>query len=150
MARRLKSYRSGDQSEDLAQYLLSQFSAVTAVARQNDFGIDKICALTRTEGQYVYVGATFGVQLKSKGHKPIMYGGADKKTGTWREWDVKWLYGQDYPIFVGVVDRRSRRIRIFSTARIWWVLWVRGWPFCVEEGQKSSPATGPRPGRSTP
>ena len=131
MTRRLRSYRKGDQSEDLAQYLLGQFSAVTAVDRQNDFGVDKICALTRYEGRYVFVGSTFGVQVKSKGHRPITFGGIDKKSGKWREWDIKWLFGQDYPLFIAVIDRRARHISVYATARMWWVAWMRGEPFEV-------------------
>src|SRR5262249_22595803 len=66
-----------------------------------------------------------------KGHRPITYGGRDKNSGDWREWDIKWLFGQDYPLFVGVVDRHAQRTRLYSTARMWWVIWMRGDPFEV-------------------
>ena len=73
--RRLKSFRLGDSSEDLATVILSRFAIVTGVRRQDDFGIDQICSLAREDEKYVYSGSSFGVQTKSIGHRPISYGG---------------------------------------------------------------------------
>lgn len=42
---RLFSFREGDRSEYLAQYLLSGLGLVTPVPRQEDIGFDFVCSI---------------------------------------------------------------------------------------------------------
>ena len=57
--------KEGSRSEILADYLFSQWGAVTPVRRQDDFGIDLYCSLFDRIGQRAIVRDYFSVQVKS-------------------------------------------------------------------------------------
>src|SRR6266568_6446821 len=59
------NFKEGSRSEILADYLFSQWGAVTPVRRQDDFGIDLYCTLFDRIGQSAVVRDYFSVQVKS-------------------------------------------------------------------------------------
>lgn len=122
---RLASFWEGDRSELFATYILSSVAAVVPVPRQVDFGIDLLCTLTRHEGKALYAGPAFAVQIKSESARQICYGGLDRH-GKWKSHELQYLFGQDQPLILCVVSLDEWRVRLYSTARIWWVLWQRG------------------------
>ena len=65
--RRLSSFRAGDRSEYLAQYVLSRFSFVVPFPRQEDFGVaDFLCVLTKEVDKLEYPRNAYYVQVKSQ------------------------------------------------------------------------------------
>ena len=60
--RRFAAFHEGDRSEYLATFVLSSFAAVSPVPRQEYYGLDLICSLTRREEDgSLYVEQGFGV-----------------------------------------------------------------------------------------
>jgi len=65
--KRIANYRSGDRAESLGVVLMQAFCAVTAVPRQEDFGVfDAIATLLRHERRMLYAEDSFLVQFKSR------------------------------------------------------------------------------------
>lgn len=118
--RRGAAFHEGDRSEYLVTFLLSSVAAVTPITRQEDYGIDFLCALTRKEGPSLYIGKEFAIQAKSDSEKYVLYGGFDRRK-RWKEWQIKWLYSQGYPLFIVSVDKNEWRIKLYSLARLWFV-----------------------------
>lgn len=65
VGRRSSGLHEGDRSEYLATFMLSSVAAVTPIPRQEDYGLDLICSLTRREANSLFVEQGFGVQVKS-------------------------------------------------------------------------------------
>lgn len=107
--RRLKSYRSGDLSEDLGVFLLKSFSTVATVARQEDVGIDAVCTLLREDDDgLLYAEDSFYVQFKSASDRVLVYKGHEKK----------WLQSLRLPLFIGSVNRKHATMELYSTHRL--------------------------------
>src|SRR4030095_10843138 len=53
------------------------------------------------------------------------YGGLDVK-GRWRAEQIDWLFGQELPLFLCVVDKLEQRCEIFSTSPMWLVRYKFG------------------------
>jgi len=124
-------FHEGDRAEYLTTFVLSSIAAVIPVPRQEDYGIDHLCALTQRAEQSLYVKKAFGVQVKAASVRKLCYGGFGKKgnkKGKWRSWEVEWLYKQDYPMFIASVDNKTWQLKLYSTIRMWWVRWMRGRP----------------------
>jgi hypothetical protein len=126
---RLFPFQEGDRSEYLAHYLLSYFASVVPVPRQEDYGLDFLCASVRRKENRLHVTRYFGVQVKSSGAQDVAYGGM--KRGRWKHWEVEWLYDQDVPLLIAVVDRKQGRMKLYSTMRMWWAHWQFGFPYKV-------------------
>jgi hypothetical protein len=92
-----------------------------------DFGFDLLCTLTRREGNSLYAGRAFGVQVKSKGSPEMRYGGLDDR-GNWKGYEIDWLYGQDQPLVACIVDLKAWTVNLYSTQFMWWVPWQVGAP----------------------
>ena len=122
----LASFWEGNRSELFAAYILSGFAAVVPVPRPMDFGVDFFCTLTHLRGNALYAGRAFELQVKT-GHKiQVKYGGLDN--GAWKAYELDWLYGQDQPIILCVVDLDAWELRLYSTVRMWWVRYQWGRP----------------------
>jgi len=139
--RRLHSFHEGDRSEYLLTFFLSSIAAVTSVPRQEDYGLDLLCALTRQEGHSLYIEKEFAIQAKSASEEYISYGGFDKD-GTWKKWEIEWLYRQTHPLFIASVDRNRWKVQLFTTARRWFARFLSGWPFEVRLSLEESLETG--------
>jgi len=123
----LASFWEGNRSELLATYILSSVAAVVPVPAKFDFGLDLLCTITRHEGRALYAGRAFGVQVKSASEREVSYGGLNDG-GQWKDYELKWLYGQDQPIILCIVDLKQWNVKLYSTLRMWWVRWMRGMP----------------------
>lgn len=122
----LYSYWEGNRSQLLATHILSSVAAVVPVPREFDFGLDLLCTLTRHEGGALYAGRSSGIQVKSASDPIVKYGGLNKQ-GAWKKYELDWLYGQDQPIILCIVDLKQWRIRLYSTVRMWYL------PFKVQK-----------------
>lgn len=126
--RRLAIFRHGELAEYVSQYFLSNISSTIPVPRQEDYGLDFVGAVTHHRGGHLHPTRLFGVQVKSGALKDVSYGGGRKR---WKKWEIDWLYGQDVPLFIGLVDAGLHTLRLYSTKRIWWSAWQFGMPFKV-------------------
>ena len=134
--RRNASFHDGDRSEYLATFVLSSIAAATPIPRQEDYGLDLICSLTRRgDDGALYVEDGFGVQVKSASEKKVTYGGMTRKTKTrpseWKEWEPKWLFHQDNPFFLAFVSKEQWRVKLYSATRMWGVQWSSGGPYRI-------------------
>ena len=108
--RRLMSFREGDRSEYLAQYVLSRFSFVVPFPRQEDFGVaDFLCVLAKEIENSVYPRNAYYVQVKST-EDNINF---DRN-------QAKWLsHFMDLPLLLCVVNKDESRVKLFSCWHIW-------------------------------
>src|SRR5207245_1516245 len=84
---RLFSFRQGDRSEYLAQYILSAFAISVPVPRQEDVGSDFHCSLLKREDNNLRPYLPFNIQIKSHERKLLEEGvifGGITQGGTWR------------------------------------------------------------------
>lgn len=113
------SFREGDRSEYLALYLLSALGVAASVPRQEDIGADFNCVLAKADGNRLTFKEAFLVQVKSASAKrTIRYGGPDQK-GQWKKEEVAWLFGQELPMLVGIVDKVAGALHLYSTSNMW-------------------------------
>ena len=129
VATRGATWHQGDRSEYLVQYALSAVAAAIPVQRQEDYGVDFFCNLTKKVKDSLHVGPAFGLQCKSD-TKDVEYGvyGSGKKKGQLTPEEITWLYAQDNPLFFAIVSREALLLEIFSLARIWRPYWMEGPP----------------------
>jgi hypothetical protein len=59
----LFSYRQGDRSEYLAQYMLSAFGLAVKVPREEDIGVDFYCNLAKHVGKKITYFEPYNVQV---------------------------------------------------------------------------------------
>jgi len=113
----------GHRNEAFAEYVLSSIATVVRVPRQADFGFDLLCTLTRYADNVLYAGKSFGVQIKPPSLENVTYGAIHDKNGKWKlkSYEIDWLFGQDQPLFLGIVDLKSHSMCLYSTHRMWWV-----------------------------
>lgn len=107
------TFREGNRSEYLAQYLMSAVGLCAPVIRQEDIGVDFYCAVAQQAGIALTFRSPFSLQVKSS-DQAIEYGGADKK-GEWKRHEIEWLRRQELPLLIGIVSKTDREIRIYST-----------------------------------
>ena len=106
------NFREGYRSEYLAHYIFASFGPAIPVAREDDFGLDLICNISKREGKVQLVESSYGIQIKSIG--------TDFKF-TKKE-AIKWLFHLDFPLLFAEVDKAKLTIRIFSTWSLNWFL----------------------------
>ncbi len=113
----------GHRNEAFAEYMLSSIATVVRVPRQADYGFDLLCTLTHYADKVLYAGKSFGVQIKPLSRKKVTYGALHKKNGRWKwkSYQIDWLFKQDQPLFLGVVDLKIHSLSLYSTHRMWWV-----------------------------
>ena len=121
----LKSTWIGNRAELLAVYALSSIAAVTQVRRENDFGFDLLCTLLSHQEKVLRAGHSFGLQVKSVGEIQIRYGGLNRRN-EWKGYEIDWLFNQDQPILIALADTRNWNVKLYSIARIWYILYQIG------------------------
>lgn len=137
---RVFSYRQGDRSEYLAQYILSSFAISVPVPRQEDVGTDFHCSLLRvveapSESKGTGKGATtkylrpylpFDIQIKSADEKKISFGGFTDG-GNWRKHEIEQLRETSTPLLIGLVHKEKFQLDLFTTIPRYFVhyLWKR-------------------------
>jgi hypothetical protein len=100
-----RNFHEGSRSEILADFLLSGWGTVTPVRRQDDFGVDLYCSLTKDVGQRSIVTDYYSVQVKSS-DEPW-----DFKTPD----EIHWLFDHPIPLFLACVDRSTTVLSIYQT-----------------------------------
>ncbi len=108
--KRLYSFRSGDRSEYLANYLFSCFSFSVPLLRQEDFGVaDFMCVLGRHKDICVYPENAFYVQVKS-----------DEKDIVFDKDQSNWISNHMYlPLLIGVIDKEKINLKLYTTSKAW-------------------------------
>jgi hypothetical protein len=121
------SFREGDRSEYLAQFLLSAIGLCTAIPRQEDIGFDFACSIADGEEGNLSFGYPYLISIKSISSPCIE---VEPNKTTIKEDDSKhvaWLFRQEQPTFLGVVDKDAVSLQIFSLLPLWF-LYYRGGP----------------------
>src|SRR5258706_12115201 len=104
------SFREGNRSELLADYLLSSIGITTPIRRQDDIGFDFYCHLVNDDdNKYLTFGFPFIIQIKSNSLTSILYG--DKNPDHWRIEKISWLFRNEIPFFIGIVDKQNISIK---------------------------------------
>ncbi len=112
--KRLDSFRSGDRSEYMALFGLSRFAFVSPIPRQEDFGVDFLCVLSRREDKFDYPESAFYVQVK-----------AAKKDLLVDTDSIRWItHHMDHPLFLCIADKTSSELTFYSLSRIWLALFL--------------------------
>lgn len=111
-------FRQGDRSEYLALYILSALGIVVPVPRQEDIGADFYCSLADLKGNRLTFRMPYLVQAKSRSAREISYGGVSEKD-TWKKEEIDWLFSQELPLLIGVVDKKHLTLDLYSTSNIW-------------------------------
>src|SRR5438874_1592010 len=119
---RVVSYRQGDRSEYLAQYILSALTISVPVPRQEDVGSDFHCSLLKKENGNLRPYLPFNIQIKSFGVKDISFGGVTK-SGKWRGHEVDQLCQTDTPFLIGIVNKDDQWMDVFSTVNRYFVFY---------------------------
>lgn len=128
----LGSFREGSRSEYLAQYILSTLGVSVPVPRQEDIGADFHCTLAEQDGERLIFKGSFLVQTKSISEKDkLFYGGLDDKN-EWKQEEVSWLFGQELPLFIGLVDKQALKMEFFSTSNMWQARYKSGKPSRIQ------------------
>lgn len=112
---RAYTFREGDRSEYLANYLLSGLGIVTPVPRQEDTGFDFYCQLADQENGNLSFGFPFILQTKSD-TSSITHGNEDPKN--WKKENIEWLNRLKLPLFFGVVNKKDMVINIFNCSAL--------------------------------
>ena len=126
------NFRSGDRAEYFAIWGLSSIAQVIPVPRQEDYGIDIFCGLTKIDKNELMIEDVFGVQVKKmQKDLKIIYGGKNKKK-EWKKYEIEWLlFKQNYPLIIIVADLANQKLDIFSTSRMWYVRWQIGYAYQI-------------------
>jgi hypothetical protein len=111
-------FRQGDRSEYLALYILSALGIVVPVPRQEDIGADFYCSLADLKENRLTFHMPYIVQAKSRSVREISYGGVSEK-GMWKKEEVDWLFSQELPLLIGMVDKERLTLDLYSTSNIW-------------------------------
>lgn len=97
--------KEGSRSEILADYLFSQWGAVTPVRTSDDIGVDLYCTLCDRIGRRAVVRDYFTVQVKSGTVPPswVLKGQAE----------VKWLIEYPSPFFLAWVEKEKGTVSVY-------------------------------------
>lgn len=112
------TFRQGARSEYLAHYILSALGISVYVPRTEDIGVDFYCSLAKRNGNRMTFYAPFIVQVKSSSEKEIFYGGPDSKQ-QWKKDEIDWLFSQELPLLIGIVDKKGLILKLYSTSNMW-------------------------------
>jgi hypothetical protein len=121
--KRVFNWREGDRIEYLAEFLLSGIGLVTPVPRQEEVGVDFYCALADQEKGAITFGYPFLVQVRSM-VKPVVHLKPPKRyrhqKGVLPD-HLSWLFRQELPMFLALVDKEEISIRLYSLSPIWFL-----------------------------
>jgi hypothetical protein len=111
-------FRQGNRSEYLALYILSALGVVVKVPKEEDIGADFHCSLAHMDGNRMTFHSPFLVQTKSISESTISYGGIDENK-RWRKEEINWLFSQEIPLLIGLVDKSNSTLKLYSTSNMW-------------------------------
>jgi len=117
------TWREADRIEYLGNFLLSALGLVTPAPRHDDSGVDFHCSLADQEKGGITFGFPFLVQARSI-VKPVVHFKAPKKYRHQKNLipaHLSWLFHQDLPMFLGLVDKEEIAIHLYSLAPIWFL-----------------------------
>jgi hypothetical protein len=106
------NFREGYRSEYLAHYIFSSFGPAIPVAREDDFGLDLICNISKSDGKVQLVESSYGIQIKS----------IKTEFKFTKKEAIKWLFHLDFPLLFAEIDKTNLSIKIFSTWSLNWFL----------------------------
>lgn len=116
MAGLYKNFFQGNRSELLADFLLSSIGITTPARRQFDHGVDFYCNLIKNGStEYLTFGYPFTIQIKSISKPNVTFGNREK----WRPESISWLFENELPFFIGIVDKKKTSIDIYDTTGLW-------------------------------
>src|SRR6266478_6026751 len=115
------SFREGDRSEYLAQFFLSAMGLCTSIPRQEDIGFDFSCSIADQEVGVLTFGFSYLISIKSISHPSIEVEPTPAVIQANDERHVSWLFRQDQPVLLGVVDKDAVNMRIFSLLPLWFL-----------------------------
>src|SRR5947208_2597136 len=121
--KRVFSWREGDRSEYLAHFLLSAIGLVTPIPRQEDIGVDFYCSLADQEKGVLTFGFPFIVQTKAIGTPVVEIRPPDDYQHQQRVIldHISWLFRQELPLFLALVDKEDISIRLYSLSPLWFI-----------------------------
>lgn len=100
-----RNFHTGSRSEVLADYLFSGWGTVTPARRQDDYGVDLHCTLTKPVGQRSVVTDYYSVQVKSN-DDPWKFETAD---------EIRWVFEYPTPLLLACVDKTGGVLSIYHT-----------------------------------
>jgi hypothetical protein len=122
--KRVFTWREADRIEYLANFLLSAVGLATPVPRHEDVGVDFHCSLVDQEGSEITYGFPFMVQVRSI-VKPVIRIKAPRKYRHQKNVipdHLSWLFQQELPMFLALVDRDDISIHLYSLSPAWFVV----------------------------
>lgn len=100
-----RNLRMGNLAEDLGVLMMSSFCAVAPVPRTQDFGIDVIATLLRSEGgRRLFAEESFYVQIKSTSVRDLAL----------RDDAYQWFKRLELPLFIARVDVREATLELYT------------------------------------
>lgn len=115
------SFREGDRSEYLAQFLLSSIGLCTPIPRQEDIGYDFACSIADQENGLLTFGFPYLISIKSSSTPSIEVKPNKSNIEENNTNHVEWLFKQEQPILLGVVDKKAVTLRIYSLLPVWFL-----------------------------
>lgn len=119
MSTRYFNFREGDRSEYLATYFFSAVGLVTPVPRQEDIGFDLVCSIADQEMGRLTFNYQYLLSVKSLSTPNIDLKPAKSEDGSRPH--ISWLFRQELPLLLAVVDKDGQEVRVYSTLPIWFL-----------------------------
>lgn len=119
MSTRYFNFREGDRSEYLATYFFSAVGLVTPVPRQEDIGFDLVCSIADQETGRLTFNYQYLLSVKSLSTPNIDLKPAKSEDGSLPH--IAWLFRQELPLLLAVVDKEGQEVRVYSTLPIWFL-----------------------------
>jgi hypothetical protein len=126
---RSHNFREGDRSEYFAQVLLSGLGLCTPIPRQEDIGFDFVCNLSDQESGILTFGHPYIVSVKSASSPEIELEPTDAGIKADSQRHIEWIFREELPAFLAVVDKDSFTMRFYSLIPIWFI-YYEGGPKC--------------------
>lgn len=117
------SFREGDRSEYLAQFLLSALGLCSAIPRQEDIGYDFACSIANQETGLITFGFPFLITIKSQSRPVVKIKPTKACVAANDESNVEWLF-PDQATLLGIVDKKNVSIAIYSMLPLWFLHWA--------------------------
>lgn len=113
------NFREGDRSEYLATYFFSAVGLVTPVPRQEDIGFDLVCSIADQETGRLTFNHQYVLSVKSLSTPNIDLEPSKSEDGTLPH--IAWLFRQELPMLLAVVDKATQEVMVYSTLPIWFI-----------------------------
>lgn len=117
--KRLRSMREGDRSEYYAQVLLSGLGLCSPIPRQEDIGFDFLCSLADEESNILTFGSPYMVSVKSVSSPLLKLDPSKTDIRDNSQEHILWLYRQQLPVFLAVVDKDNYQLDLHSLLPVW-------------------------------